>query len=139
VQKTLFPILSVFLALVVLLSTTTITINKHFCHGKLVDTVILKESKGCNTADDSTSKKPCKTVKKHCCDDQQLVFEGLDHVQFEKYVPKVKQPNVLVAVYFQKHTINFTRNLKYVVPSYFNYEPPPLVRPIYQLDEVFLI
>ncbi len=138
-MKVLHQIFSFLLAFVVLYSTTTITLHKHYCNKKLVETSIYKENEGCKKLIKAKKKTCCDLFKRDCCDDEQLVFEGIDQLQFEKYshefasLYQIDLPQLYVS---DNSTVEYLRNIK---PSYFSYRPPPLIQPIYRLGEVYLI
>jgi hypothetical protein len=132
-------IFSFVLAIVVLFSTTTITINKHYCGKSLVKTTVITHNDGCKKHERLKSKSCCEVFKKDCCDDEQLVFEGLDHLKFEKYIPDYNLSYDFYSEVLHAYNIDLNAYVKLIEPSYFNYRPPPLVKPIYSLVEVYLI
>ena len=65
--------ISIFFALVMILSGTHFTIAKHFCGGELVDTKLSISGKlaTCGMAsDDDRSLSPGIEIKNHCCDNK---------------------------------------------------------------------
>jgi hypothetical protein len=72
--KVLQSFFAIFLAFVVLVSTTTITFNKHYCFKRLVKVTITSENKGCDFAESSGKLESCKIEKPDCCSDEQLTI-----------------------------------------------------------------
>ena len=75
-MKQLFhKVISVVMAVVVLFSTMSFTINMHYCGDTLVDTAIFQKTKTCGMEIQKTSNKDCSISKKNCCNDEQIVVE----------------------------------------------------------------
>lgn len=138
-MKVLSQIFSFLLAVVVLYSTTTITLHKHYCGKNLVKTSINIENKGCKKHVDTHKKTCCDLFKRNCCDDEQLVFEGIDHLQLEKYSHELAFVYQIVLPQLHFAEISIVEYLKYEKQPYLYYKPPSIVQPIYLLDEVYLI
>jgi hypothetical protein len=65
-------------------------------------------------------------------------IEGIDDLQFEKYTPELEQ----ISLYIPSALISnadFSVYSRLENSSYFKYRPPPLIKSIYRLDEVYLI
>ena len=73
-------IASLTLALLVLLSTFSFTVDKHYCGDFLVDVSFTGEAEGCGMKMDQTSS----TKKKNCCKDEVQKIEGQDELQNHK-------------------------------------------------------
>ncbi len=115
---------SLVLAMLVVLSTFSWTINKHVCMGRIVDVALFTQAKSCGMEamlqDDS--------LEQHCCDHQSDTVQGQEDLKVANSVVQliVPFPNLV-----KKHTItdlsflaygNFTKHaLK---------RPPPLVASI---------
>ena len=65
IKKTIHKIFSVFLALVVLVSTVSFTIEKHFCGDVLIDIAMFSDVKKCSMEDLEIELEKIK--KKSCC------------------------------------------------------------------------
>ena len=136
-KSMLRKILSFALAFVVLFSTMSFTISKHYCGGTLVDTAIFKKVKSCGMEMQNPSSEGCSVTKMNCCDDEQLAFEGQDELQLQ--VDKISfEQQVFIASFIHTY-INLFEGLKNDVSTYEEYKPPLVVRQIYKIDETYLI
>jgi len=147
-------ILAVVMAFVVLFSTMSFSISMHYCGDDLVGLAIFEKASTCEEEEhvahcememmESSScqmqdsmKMSCE-MKKDCCTDKEIQIDSqkdlknntLDSFQFSKTV------FVVAFVYTYKALFNEleTKNNSFLV-----YHPPPLIKPIYKLDEVYLI
>lgn len=101
-QKLVTKIVSSLLAIVVLFSTMSFTIDKHYCGKLLVDVAINKKAKTCGmevmlfTQGDSLS-------KKSCCQNEHIVILGQDELKknFESAIDFPLGILVLDSGYFQ--------------------------------------
>ncbi|MBV7269840.1 hypothetical protein KCG49_11640 [Winogradskyella sp. WHY3] len=124
------------MSLLVLVSTLSLTIEKHFCGGVLVDIAIFTEVEKCS--DDVTGTTENNIAKKSCCKDEVDVFKGLDKVttnSFEDLDDIQKQ--ILLAYSFSY--INLFEGLPNLIIPHKNYKPPILFKDIQVLDETYLI
>ena len=127
---------SVALSFLVLFSTLSLTIEKHFCGDVLIDVAIFSESEKCS--DDIAEVNTTENIKKSCCKDEVDVLEGLNQLttnSFEDLEDIQKQ--VLLAYNFSY--INLFKGLPNMVIPHKDYSPPNLVEDIQLLDETFLI
>ncbi|TBN14750.1 hypothetical protein EYD46_12860 [Hyunsoonleella pacifica] len=131
-HQLLHKIFSVTLALLVLFSTVSFTIEKHYCGDTLIDVAVFSEAKSCGMESADVMQ------QKSCCDDEIDVVEGQDELKqasFEEL--DIKQQQFLVA--FTYTYINGFKSLPKETISHKDYSPPNLVYDIQVLDEVFLI
>jgi len=76
-KKTLLKITSISLAFLVLFSTFSFTVEKHFCGDFLVDVAYVGHTDGCGMESVTSSK----TSKKNCCKDEIHEIDGQDELQ----------------------------------------------------------
>ncbi len=129
-------IFSIVLSLLVLVSTLSLTIEKHFCGGVLIDFAVFTEVKKCS--DDIVENGKNEITKKSCCKDEVDVFKGLDKVttnSFEDLDDIQKQ--ILLAYSFSY--INLFEGLPNLIIPHKDYKPPVLIKDIQILDETYLI
>lgn len=139
-KKTFHHITSVAVALLVLLSTTSFAVDKHYCGNFLVDMAIFSEAETCGmdmqdhphsaVADASTN-------EGFCCTNHKTTVEGQDEL-----VTSVKSLDFDQLVFLSTFTysyINLFRNSPEQIVPFKNYSPPLLVRDVQLLDQVFLI
>tara|TARA_B110000091_G_scaffold184308_1_gene203499 strand:+ start:2054 stop:2458 length:405 start_codon:yes stop_codon:yes gene_type:complete len=101
-KKRLLKIASISLAFLVLFSTLSFTVEKHYCGNFLMDIAYLGHTDGCGMEMDA----PSKTMRKNCCKDEIHKIEGQDELQ----------QSVDVALVLKGHndfisSINATRDL----------------------------
>ena len=75
-------IFSCFLAFLVLVSTTSFSVEKHFCGGHLVDVAFFGEARPCAMEMALAKRSGCDTIQKSdCCSDEIFVLEGQDELK----------------------------------------------------------
>lgn len=116
------------MALLLLASTVSWTVDKHICMGRVMDISFFAHADDCGMDMD---------MEKSCCDDESFTVQGQDDlkISFENF--SLDQQVFLVSfvhTYFQLFEIDPEE------PSSFNeYNPPPLIRDVQVLDQTFLI
>ncbi|MHA7056357.1 HYC_CC_PP family protein [Aquimarina sp. M1] len=131
-------IASLLLAFLVLLSTISFTVEKHYCGRFLVDVAVFSKAKDCGMKMmDHTDSHEIELKKTSCCKDKITVIEGQDElkVSFDQ-IDLVQQ--LFVVSFFNSYKNLFLiqgekRN------SYKKYDPPELAQDIRILHETFLI
>ena len=126
-------VFSTALAFLVLFSTLSFTVEKHFCGETLVDVALFSEAKGCGMESKSDKK-----IKKPCCKDIIEVIEGQDELNTVTFDSVDFDTKMVFASFVYVHTSFFESLPKPIVPHK-NYIPPNLVVDIQLLDTVFLI
>ncbi|MEC3905575.1 hypothetical protein VOI54_00955 [Tamlana sp. 2201CG12-4] len=123
---------SAVLALLVLFSTVSFTIEKHFCGDVLVDVSVFSEAEKCAMEALEILQ------KKTCCKDEINVVQGQDELNISSFDNlDFEQQQVLAALFFSY--INGFESLPKQTIPHKNYSPPDLVTDIQVLDQVFLI
>jgi hypothetical protein len=136
-KQVFHKIMSFVMALVVLCSTMSFTIDMHFCGDTLVETAIFHEAKGCGMEMQKPSTKDCEMTKKNCCKDEQLVVDGQDELQLLVDKITFNQQLFIVSFVHTYHTL-FEGSDKNVF-SYAAYKSPLVIRQLYKIDETYLI
>ncbi|MEN8890082.1 MAG: hypothetical protein ABF239_01980 [Wenyingzhuangia sp.] len=134
-KQVFHKIMSLAMAFVVLFSTMSFTFNMHYCGDTLVETAIFHKAKGCGMEMEKPSTDGCSITKKNCCDDEQLVVDGQDDLQFDK----ISYDQQLLIASFVYSYISLFEGLDKNVSSYEEYKPPLVVRQLYKIDETYLI
>lgn len=134
--KTFYKIGSVAMALLVLMSTLSFTMEKHFCGDRLIDFAIFSQANTCGMeAENAVSSTADKTT---CCKDEVEIFKGQDKLKkasLEDF--HFDQPVFVISlVYFYRNPfIGLTeKNIPHK-----NYSPPRLVTDIQIINQVFII
>lgn len=137
-KKAFHKATSFLMALVVLFSTMSFTLNAHYCGETLVATSLFEKVESCGMDQAmSTLPKGCSMDKPDCCKNEQSLIKGQDELKlnFDKLSLTSQQ---FVAVFFHTYNILFEVSEE-VTPSLNDYPPPNIVRHIYKLDESYLI
>ncbi|MGZ0017730.1 HYC_CC_PP family protein [Yeosuana sp. AK3] len=131
-------IMAFLMALVVLFSTMSFTIDRHYCGNTLVDTAVFNKAKGCGMEMQvSTINSECSTVKKSCCTEEQITVQGQDELQLTFY--NLTFEKQLIVASFTYAYLNLFEGLPQQVIPYKNYTPPLIVKDIPVLNDTFLI
>lgn len=124
---------AITLSLLVLLSTFSFTVDKHYCGDFLVDVSFTGDAHDCGMEMDATS-----TKKKNCCKDEVVKIEGQDELKlssFEEISFQNQQFLVTLHVYYQSL---FDENLE--ANFMFREFPPPEIETDFQItNQTFLI
>ena len=136
-KKLVLKIASFVMAVVVVFSTMSLTVDMHYCGDSLVETAIFQKAKGCGMEMEKPSNEDCAITKKKCCSDVKQIIDGQDELQFTFDKLPIDQ-QVFVASFVYTY-INLFESLDKRVVSYEEYRPPLVVRQIYKLDETYLI
>ncbi|MCF7559070.1 hypothetical protein L3X39_00350 [Sabulilitoribacter multivorans] len=123
---------SMLLALLVLFSTVSFTIEKHYCGDVLVDVSVFTEAQKCGMEALEILQ------KKTCCKDEVDVIQGQDQLKFSSFEDLDFQQQIFVASLAYAF-INLFEGLPQQVVPHKDYSPPNLVADIQVLDQVFII
>ena len=126
------------LAGLVLLSTMSFTINKHFCGDYLVSTSVVVKATTCGMEKQMPStKKDCSISKKNCCKEVSQLIEGQDDLKLNFSDISFQQQVFITSFVFTY--INLFEGLDTNIVPFKYYSPPLVVKDLQLLDEVFLI
>ncbi len=131
-------IASVSMALLLLASTTSWKVEKHFCMGHLVDVAFFADAEDCGMSmsevnDDNTTLQQ----ENSCCTDEVIFVDGQEDLTTAFENLSVDQQFFLVA--FTHSFTTLFNGLKQQKVGNEYYPPPLLVRDVQILDQVFLI
>ncbi|CAL2095560.1 conserved protein of unknown function [Tenacibaculum sp. 190524A02b] len=131
-------ITSFIMAIVVLFSTLSFTLDMHYCGDTLVDIAIFKKAETCGMEmQKSIANKNCSITKKNCCSDKQMAIEGQDELKSSPTLLSLEQ-QVFVASFVYSY-LNLFESEEIDNAFYKDYSPPLVIRDIYKLDETYLI
>ena len=119
------------MAILVLFSTVSFTVEKHFCGDNLIDVAVFTEANKCGENMEQTS-------KKSCCKDEIEVVIGQDELQIASFESITFETQLFVATFAYTYINLFEGLPKQIIP-FKDYSPPNLVFDIQVLDQVFLI
>lgn len=135
IKEILYKSFSVFLASLVLFSTLSFTIEKHFCGDVLVDVAVFAEVEKCDMEAEDMSL--AEITKKPCCKDEIDVVKGQDELLKSFDDLDIEQQHFITSFVYSYINL-FEGQPKKTIPHK-DYSPPNLVRNILVLDQIFLI
>jgi hypothetical protein len=130
--------MSLLMALLVLFSTMSFSLNIHYCGDHLVDFSLFDTADTCMMkAEISKSSSECALMDMDCCSDVEIVIEGQDDVKiaFDQFTFEQQVFITSFAISYINLFEGFDSN---VIP-FKDYSPPPLILDIHILDQSFLI
>ena len=136
-KKTFYKISSFLMALLVMLSTVSFTIESHYCGDFLVDTSYFGSAESCGMDLAQTNSSKEDTLGKYCCNNEQITLNGQSElsVSFDNLT---NDQQVFVASFVYAY-INLFEDLENKASSFLQYPQPLIVKTIYKLDETYLI
>ena len=135
-RKTSHKVFSVAMALLVLLSTISFTMEKHFCGDTLIDVAIFSKVDTCGTDMEAISKTI--TEKKSCCKDELEIVKGQDKLKKTTFEDLHLDQQIFLTALVYSYT-NLFKGLPEQVIPHKDYFPPNLITDIQLLDQVFII
>lgn len=127
---------AVSLAFLVMLSTISITIEKHFCGNTLIDVALFTEAEKCKM--EAFEIEIEKVTNKSCCKDIVDVIEGQDELNVNTF-KDLKLSKKTFATLFTYSYLSLYEELPNQIIPHKNYRPPNLIFDRQVLDQVFLI
>ena len=141
-KETLHKITSTLMALIVLLSTMSFSVDMHYCGDHLVDFSMFDKVDTCMMkAEKSKDSNSCEVMEMEtetsCCSDIEVTIEGQDDlkISFDNLTFEQQQFVYSFAYYFVSL---FEAEDENITP-FRDYVPPPLLRDVQILDQTFLI
>ncbi|WP_273288793.1 hypothetical protein [Winogradskyella sp.] len=129
-------IFSVALSFLVMFSTLSLTIEKHFCGDVLIDVAIFTETEKC--AMEAFEIEQEKITKISCCKDEIDVLDGINLIATTSFEDLDEIQEQLLLSYFNSY-VNLLESLPNLVVPHKDYSQPLLIKDIQVLDEVYLI
>lgn len=123
---------TIVLSFLVLFSTVSFTVEKHFCGDTLVDVSIFSEADKCGMPAMEM------TQKKSCCKDEIEIVKGQDELKFSTFDDLDFSFQQFITSFAYSYINHFEGLHKQIVPHK-DYSPPNLVADIQVLDQVFII
>jgi hypothetical protein len=123
---------SITLALLVLFSTVSFTIEKHFCGDVLVDVSMFVEADKCAMEAEEMLQ------KKNCCKDEVDVIQGQDELKITSFEDIDFNQQQFVVLFTCSYLSLFKSLPKKNIPHK-GYSPPNLVYDLQVLNQVFII
>lgn len=115
------------MAVVVLVSTMTVTINMHYCHDQLIDLAFYAPAESCCGSEHAPSCDSEAGVKQmHHCVDDSLVLEAMEDLMVSSFTFSPENNHtidLLFAIALHSISNGYAESFKPAVPEY--YFPPP--------------
>lgn len=124
------------MALLLMLSTVSFTVEKHYCGDRLVDVAVFSDVNKCGM--ETTETEQATITKKSCCKDLIDIIEGQDQLTIKTFDDLDIDQQQFLLSYIHSFERLYTSLPKQSIPNFY-YPPPEIVRDIHVLDEVFLI
>lgn len=123
--------MSAIMVILVLFSTVSFTVEKHYCAGNLIDVAIFTEVDKCG---DNMEESPIKS----CCKDEVDVVKGQDQLLVNSFDELDFNKQIFLTTFVHSYSNLFVSLPKQIIP-FKDYSPPNLVYDIHVLDQVFII
>ncbi len=137
-KNAIHKIAALFLALLVLGSTMSVSIDKHYCSDHLVDVAIFGKATPCAMELALTEKYGSEHNKtSDCCQDEHIVLEGQDELKINVENIDV-DAIVFISIFKNSYTHLFEESEQHLVP-FDGYPPPLIIQDFYTLYEHYLI
>lgn len=120
------------MALLVLFSTVSFTVEKHYCGDVLVDAAIFTDVEKCAMETFEMLQ------KKTCCKDEVDVVKGQDELKFSSFEDLDFDQQLFLQAFTFTY-LGFFESLPKHTIQHKDYSPPNLVADIQLLDQVFII
>ena len=127
---------SVVMAILVLFSTVSFTIEKHFCGDVLIDVAVFTEAQKCVM--EAFEMEQAAITKMNCCKDDLELLKGQDVLKSQSYEDLHFDQSVFLSTFVYTY-INLFEGLPEQIIPHKDYSPPNLVADIQVLDQVFII
>jgi len=139
-KEALRKIASLTMALIVLFSTMSFSVDMHYCGDHLVDFSFSQETDTClMKAEMTQSSTACNVMEMemNCCSDVEVVFEGQEELKIS--FDQLSFDQQLFVASFVYSYINLFEGIEENIVPFKDYAPPPLIRDVQILDQTFLI
>tara|TARA_R110002012_G_scaffold61084_1_gene160105 strand:- start:850 stop:1266 length:417 start_codon:yes stop_codon:yes gene_type:complete len=126
------------MAIVVLFTTMSFTVNMHYCGKTLVDYSLTNHTNSCGMDVKSVTADCDTTIDlKGCCSDKKIVATGKDDLKPVHYTLDLDQQFFVSAFVYSYYALLAPEQIDNLF--YTDYSPPNLIRDIHIRDQVFII
>lgn len=132
IKQALHRIFSTLMALLVLFSTVSFTVEKHFCGDVLVDVSVFSDVEKCGMEGIEIA------TKMGCCKDTVDVIEGQDELSVKIFNDLYFGNQVFLSSFTYSY-LNLFEGLSENIVPFKHYPPPNLVEDIQVLNQVYII
>ena len=124
------------LAFLVLFSTVSFTVEKHFCGDTLIDSSVFFAAEKCDMEMSDSDSSP--TLKKHCCKDIIEVIQGQDQLKINPIEDITYEHKVVLFSYLFSYKKHLETLPQFIIPHK-EYSPPDITVDHCIRYELFLI
>ncbi len=124
------------MALLLLLSTVSWTVDKHTCFGRVIDVAVFAKAKDCGMAA-AMEIFENEAIENSCCDDESIIIQGQDDLNITYHGFTITIHMFIVSDSYKYLKVDYGPESFQVLNEY--YPPPKIVKNLQLLDEVFLI
>nr|WP_321231686.1 hypothetical protein [uncultured Psychroserpens sp.] len=135
-KQVLHKAASIIMAILLLLSTVSFTVEKHFCGDVLIDVSVLGDVEKCKMEAFEVEQE--KITKKSCCKDVLDVVEGQNQLTVKSFDDLELEQQLFLTAFIYSCNAIYEVLPKHNIPHK-HYSPPNLIADIQVLDQVFLI
>ena len=136
IKQFLHTSLSITLAFLVLFSTVSLTIEKHFCGDVLVDVSIFSEGEDCGK--DTLALETAAITKKSCCKNEIDVVQGQKNLTIKTIDDLEFEQQLFLTAFTYTYSALFEDLSTQIIPHK-DYAPPRLVIYLQLVHDTFLI
>ena len=136
IKQITYKTFSIILAFLLVFSTVSFTVEKHFCGNTLIDVSLFTQAEKCKMEvpeNDQSAK-----LGKSCCKDTIDVVEGQDELNFNSEFELISNSKIL-APKFDFTYLNLYVDLPKQIIPHKDYSPPNLIIDIHIFNQVFVI
>ncbi len=139
-KSILHKIVSIAMALLLLLSTMSWKVEKHYCMGRLMDVTLFSDVQSCGMETEALNvlnNNNLNETEKSCCEEQIAFVEGQNHLKVS--LDDLQNSASVFLIAYTYTSLQLYADLFELPTTFDEYPPPLLVKNIHLLDEVFLI
>lgn len=136
-KNLLHKLFSVSMALLLLLSTISWTVEKHLCMGRVMDVALFDHANDCGMETGLALLDDTSIIKKHCCDDEAFTIQGQDDLTHDFFNFNFSQQVFLIS--FTSSYLGLFEETTDENIDFDSYPPPILAEDLNILHQVFLI
>ncbi len=137
-KNLLHKLFSISMAILLVVSTMSWTIEKHLCMGQVVDVAWFSHAENCSMKAGLTMLSNEVTTKKHCCNDEAFTMQGQDDLTHDS-VSELDFSQKIFLVSFASSYIRLFQDFEEKDIVIKSYPPPILAENLNILHQVFLI
>lgn len=136
IKQLLYKVFSINLSFLVLFSTASFSVEKHFCGDVLIDASLFSEVEKCEN--ESLKIEIEKITKKSCCVDTTVIVKGQNELIVKSFDELDLEHQLLVAYFYYSYANLFEVLSQQNIPHK-DYSSPNLIFDKQVLNQVFLI